>query len=265
MEAIQQQMVEAKKSERANALKGATTEGRSKKMAKRYALTFDIDWAPDYAISHCLELLENAECKATFFATHSTPLNLEIIDRGHNLGIHPNFLPGSSQGSDVKEIISECLDYAPDAWCMRTHALVQSTPLLHEIFSKFPQLKLDVSLFMHRSRFAHKVRWDFNGVSFDRLLYNWEDDAQFSGFIKDKMPDLFFGELTVFDFHPIHVFLNSTDGSEYRKLKMEQSLVSLSSLDAHVAEKYINHGLGTRSYLKGVLASKNRCIGLDEI
>ena len=61
-------------------------------MNKSYALTFDIDWAPDFAILHCLELLENAGCKATFFATHNTTLNHEIIDRGHNLGIHPNFL-----------------------------------------------------------------------------------------------------------------------------------------------------------------------------
>ena len=95
-------------------------------MSKRYALTFDIDWAPDYMILHCLELIESAGYKATFFATHSTPLNKEIVDRGHNLGIHPNFLPGSSQGSNVEEVISECLNYAPNAWCMRTHSLVQS-------------------------------------------------------------------------------------------------------------------------------------------
>ena len=234
-------------------------------MAKRYALTFDIDWAPDFVILHCLELLDGARCKATFFATHSTPLNQEIVNRGHNLGIHPNFLPNSSQGSSVQEIISECLSFAPDAWCMRTHALVQSSPLLHEIFSKFPQITLDVSLFMHRSTFAHKVKWDFGSVTFDRLLYNWEDDAQFSSFNKDNLPDLFFGELTVFDFHPIHVFLNSTDGSEYRNLKLEQSHLSLSSLDKQVVERYVNPGLGTQSYLKEALASVNRCIGLDDI
>ena len=188
-------------------------------MVKKYALTFDIDWAPDYAILKCCDLVENANCKATFFATHDTPINREIISRGHNLGIHPNFLPGSSHGTDVQTIISECLKYAPEAWCMRTHSLVQSSPLLQEIFGSFPQLKLDVSLLMHRSPFAHKTKWDFDGVSFDRLLYNWEDDAQFSAFNMKEIPELFFGELTVFDFHPIHVFLNSTDGSEYRKLK----------------------------------------------
>ena len=234
-------------------------------MDKRYALTFDIDWAPDYVILRCLELLDDARCKATFFATHSTPINQEIVNRGHNLGIHPNFLPNSSQGSSVQEIISECLSYAPNAWCMRTHSLVQSSPLLHEIFSKFPQLKLDVSLFMHRSTFSHKVQWDFDGVTFDRLLYNWEDDAQFSSYNKDNLPDLFFGELTVFDFHPIHVFLNSTDGSEYRNLKLEQPKLPLSSLDKQIVEKHVNPNLGTQSYLEEVLSSNNRCIGLDEI
>lgn len=234
-------------------------------MEKKYAITFDIDWAPDYAILKCLDLVNNANCKATFFTTHDTPINREITDCGHNLGIHPNFLPGSSQGSDVKSIITQCLSYAPDAWCMRTHALVQSTPLLHEIFASFPQLKLDVSLLMHRSPFAHKVRWDFDGVSFERLLYNWEDDAQFSAFNQDKVPELFFGELTVYDFHPIHVFLNSTDGSEYRKLKKEQSSDPLSSFDLHVVNKYINNGIGTQNYLKEVLSSANRCIKLEDI
>ena len=234
-------------------------------MNKRYALTFDIDWAPDFAILYCLNLLDDARCKATFFATHSTSLNQEIVNRGHDLGIHPNFLPNSSQGASVQAIISECLSYAPDAWCMRTHALVQSSPLLHEIFSKFPQLKLDVSLFMHRSTFSHKVKWEFDSVTFDRLLYNWEDDAQFASYNEDNLPELFFGELTVFDFHPIHVFLNSTDGSEYRNLKLEQPNLPLSSLTKQVVEKHVNPNLGTQSYLKEVLSSKNRCIGLDEI
>ena len=61
-------------------------------MTKRFVLTFDIDWAPDFAILYCLELLDDAKCKATFFATHSTSLNQEIVNRGHDLGIHPNFL-----------------------------------------------------------------------------------------------------------------------------------------------------------------------------
>ena len=234
-------------------------------MSKRYAITFDIDWAPDCAILECLKLVEKANCKATFFATHDTPVNYEILSRGHNLGIHPNFLPGSTQGSDVKTVVAECLTYSPDAWCMRTHSLVQSSPLLHEVFANFPQLQLDVSLFMHRSPFVHKVEWNFDGVSFDRLLYNWEDDAQFFEFDQDKKPELFFGELTVFNFHPVHVFLNSSDGSEYRQMKKEHFDKPLNALSAEVVKKYMNVRIGTRNYLQEVLASTNTCVELSDI
>ena len=130
----------------------------------------------------------------------------EIVNQGHILGIHPNFLEGSRMVQMWKKLsINASLMHH---CCMRTHCLVQSTPLLHKIFSNFPQLKLDVSLLMHRSPFAHKVTWNFYGTSFDRLLYNWEDDAQFSSYEDNTIPELFFGELTVFDFHPIHAFLN---------------------------------------------------------
>ena len=234
-------------------------------MKKKYVLTFDVDWAPDFAILKCLDLLEYAKSKATFFTTHDTYLNQEIVSRGHNLGIHPNFLPGSSQGAEVEAIINECFKYAPDAWCMRTHALVQSSPLLHEIFSKFPELKLDVSLFMHRSPYAHKVSWNFEDVSFDRLLYNWEDDAEFYAYSSEEKPELFFGDLTVFNFHPIHVFLNTSDGSEYLKLKNETAGVSLTSLDVKTVTGFINDGRGTRSYLEEVLASNHVCVELGKI
>ena len=168
-------------------------------MTKRFVLTFDIDWAPDYAI------LKVWPWRVLGIKPPSLLYDQEIINRGHNLGSHPNFLEGSSHGSSVEEIVNKCFTYAPNAWCMRTHCLVQSTPLLHKIFSNFPQLKLDVSLLMHRSPFAHKVTWNFYGTSFDRLLYNWEDDAQFSSYEDNTIPELFFGELTVFDFHPITI------------------------------------------------------------
>ena len=209
--------------------------------------------------------MEKADCKATVFTTHDTPMNREIISRGHNLGIHPNFLPGSSQGNDIKNIVSECLKYAPDAWCMRTHSLFQSTPLLHEIFGNFPQLKLDVSILMHRSHFAHKTCWSLDGVSFDRLLYNWQDDGQFYSYSNLKKPELFFGDLTVFNFHPIHVFLNSTDGREYRQLKKELTGKPISSINIDTVNKYVNRGIGTQSYLEAVLNSNNVCLELGDI
>ena len=40
----------------------------------RCALTFDIDWAPDWAIESCVELCTRYDVPATFFVTHDTPV-----------------------------------------------------------------------------------------------------------------------------------------------------------------------------------------------
>ena len=236
-----------------------------KETGRSYAVTFDVDWAPDFAIQYCLDLLDLHMVNATFFATHYTDLNSEIIRRGHTLGIHPNFLPNSSHGKYVKEIIDKCLAFSPNAWCMRTHALVQSTPLLYEIFESFPQLKLDVSLFMHRSNFAHKVKWVFEGVEFDRVLYNWEDDAEFSKQRFSDADELFFGELTIYDFHPIHVFLNSSNGREYASLKEFLNGKFVGSINEDMTQDFRNCGDGTDKFLRRILSSKANSITLDKI
>ena len=234
-------------------------------MTKRYILTFDIDWAPDFVIEDCLSILDQFGKNATFFTTHDTPMNQEIVNRGHILGIHPNFLQNSTHGSNVETVVKKCLSYAPKAWCLRTHGLVQSTPLLLEIFSKFPQLKLDVSLLMHRSPFAYKSSWELESVFFERLIFNWEDDFDFSNNRKGEKNSLFVGELTVFNFHPIHVFLNSFDGEEYQSLKRKTSILPLNELDINVLSFFQNSGFGTRNNLIEILRSDHKCIRLNEL
>ena len=234
-------------------------------LSMRYILTFDIDWAPDYAIEDCMDLIETYGATGTFFATHHTAINKEILERGHIVGIHPNFLPNSSHGNTVDEVMKECLAYNPNAWCMRTHSLVQSSPLLFRIFKNFPQLKLDVSLLMHRSPYAHKCTWESEGVSFERLLYNWEDDCEFTSQRYASDEELFFGNLTVCDFHPIHVFLNSSDGTEYRKLKSCLNGTRLQDLHRETASDFENFKTGVRDHLTSILKSNAKCISLGDI
>lgn len=37
-------------------------------------LTFDIDWASDAVLEYCIDILEQANVRVTWFATHQTPL-----------------------------------------------------------------------------------------------------------------------------------------------------------------------------------------------
>ena len=232
---------------------------------KKYALTFDVDWAPDYAILHCLDLLDLFKKKATFFTTHHTELNVEIYSRGHELGIHPNFLGGANSNEDFSNIIEKCMSYAPDAWCMRTHGLYQSSSLLYSVFKNFSQLKLDVSLLMHRSPYSHKCLWEYGEVTFERLMYNWEDDLEFKNQRFGPKEKCFFGDITVFDFHPIHVFLNSSDGSEYTHLKQQTSDKTLNKVLHNDAIKFKNEKEGVETFLKRVLHTKAETIMLDDI
>lgn len=234
-------------------------------MTHNYHLTFDIDWAPDASIELCLDLLGRHDVKGTFFATHLTDLNQEIVSRGHELGIHPNFLPGSTHGDDLLSVVESCLEFAPNARYMRTHSLFQSSQMLYKVFSAFPQLTTDLSLFMHRSMHAHRCEWNFGGVCFQRVLYNWEDDAEFCNPDFDPSTAAFFGDVTVYDFHPIHVHLNSRDSVPYSRLK--ESLGSKRMFE--VSEGEINslrsRVPGTRDFFEAVIDSPARSITVEEI
>ena len=234
-------------------------------MSLSYHLTFDIDWAPDASIAICLDMLERCEVKGTFFATHRTDMNQEIVLRGHELGIHPNFLTGSTHGNNVSSIIETCLEFAPQARYIRTHSLFQSSRLLYQVFQSFPQLTTDLSLFMHRASHVQRCEWNFGGVSFQRVLYNWEDDAEFHNPDFDHATPAFFGNLTIYDFHPIHVDLNSRDHVPYEKLKESLGSKPMFQATADELKSCRNPGPGTCDFLASVVESSAQSIAIEDV
>jgi peptidoglycan/xylan/chitin deacetylase (PgdA/CDA1 family) len=231
----------------------------------KYHLTFDIDWAPDFCISQVLDKLEDYGVKATFFVTHPSDIIKEIENKGHTIGLHPNFLPNSSHGSTTRKTIDYLLEIAPKATVLRTHALVQSSPLLLDIFSNYGQLKLDLSTFMYRFAYVGRFSWAFNNVSFERINYNWEDDAAFSDEAFDWSSVELFGDINILDFHPIHVALNSSNGDCYHRLKGGLNGKPLSNVSEKNLRLYINELHGASTYLDAILSSKARSISLEQI
>jgi len=225
-------------------------------------LTFDIDWAPDISINEIRKIINSAGIKATFFITHKSDILKDLIEDGHELGIHPNFLVGSSQGDTPEKAIEFLLNIVPEARALRTHALVQSSPLLQLIFSKFPQLKYDFSILMYNFPFIGKFNWQFEGTQFKRLNYNWEDDAAFyhEGF---KWNCLYFpGKLNIYDFHPIHVHLNSKDITPYNALKKSLT-IPLSDIGAKHLTEFINPDYGAQTFLKVMTQSNVNFIDFE--
>ncbi|HYO92547.1 MAG TPA: hypothetical protein VEQ40_12960, partial [Pyrinomonadaceae bacterium] len=142
-------------------------------------LTFDVDWAPDFAIDFVIDRLLEARVRATWFITHQSPA-LERL-REHQelfeLGIHPNFLTGSTHGETYADVLQHCMTMVPEAVSMRSHSLVQSSVLLNQVLAETP-IKTDVSLFLQHARSLHAVEHRWGGRSLWRLPYFWEDDFE---------------------------------------------------------------------------------------
>ncbi|WP_422022471.1 polysaccharide deacetylase family protein [Pyruvatibacter mobilis] len=231
----------------------------------RYHLTFDIDWAPDCCIADVLTLLDDHDTKATFFVTHPCDVLKDIEAAGHRLGIHPNFQPNSSHGTTTEEIISYLLNIVPNATAMRTHGLIQSSQLLYDITSAFPQIDLDLSVFTYHFAHVGRFPWALGTAGCDRINFNWEDDTEFGQPDFDWTAPSLFGDINVLDFHPIHVGLNSRDGTSYQQLKADTGGQPLWSLSRAQIQEHKNPAEGAHTFLTALLASGHTGIDLDDI
>jgi len=186
-------------------------------------LTLDVDWAPDWVIDEVAAILIANRVRATWFVTHASP----AIERLKNhptifeLGIHPNFLPNSTQGEDQDQIIDYLLAIVPKPRSVRTHALFQSTRLLVHMFKKIPTLRVDVSIFTPHVKHWEPVEFHYENVCGCRFPYIWEDDSE----MYRPHPIWEYAELgpiagwRIMDFHPIHIVLNDPTMESYRLLK----------------------------------------------
>ncbi len=211
-------------------------------MSAQAVITLDIDWAPDYAIDFAASLLIETQVRATWFVTHDSPAVRRLRQHPHlfELGIHPNFLPGTTHGKTESEILSHCMEFAPQARVVRTHGLVQTSNLLEKVIDETP-ISVDVSLFLpHAAALEPVVYYWENGKRLVRLPYMWEDDFEMvrPDGIWDlgRMIDRGTG-LMIMDFHPIHVFLNSLTLATYRSVRAQGRLADLSEefVSGHIA------------------------------
>ena len=189
-------------------------------------ITIDLDWAPDFMIEPMAEALVERGVRATWLITHASPAVKALRDRPDlfELGIHPNFHPGSSHGATPEEVIDHCLNLVPSARCVRTHGLMQSTGLLHAL-GRREGLCVDLSLYLHHCRHAAPCGFSYRGAHLLRLPHVWEDDMEMecsdSSWRLDRI--LCLEGLRILDFHPVHVFLNCPSGATYEEFKRERS------------------------------------------
>jgi hypothetical protein len=183
----------------------------------KYVFTLDIDWAPEEIIADTLELFEHYGVKVTLFATHKSEQILNVNKNNVEVGIHPNFNKILFNGDSQKpeKILRELIEVYPDAIGVRSHSLTQSSGLVSLFKSVGLQYESN-TLLPYCASIEPYMCW--TGIT--RIPYNWEDDVHFSygnEFSSDNLADNC--EYKIYDFHPIHIFLNTDIEETYINAK----------------------------------------------
>jgi len=221
----------------------------------RFFLTFDVDWAHDEVLADTMQIVSDAGSAATWFVTHDTSLLRDMRTLPEwELGIHPNFntllIGGASHVTTAVKILDNLMQIAPEAVSVRSHSMTQSSPLL-DVFAR-AGLTHDVNhLVPSGSRIPVRPWLLWNGMF--RIPYIWEDDLH-CAYQNSRQPELEPASvvaegmpgLKVFDFHPIHVFLNTESLDRYERTRPIHR--EPSELIKHRFEGY-----GTRSRLIDLL------------
>ena len=213
-----------------------------------FVITLDTDWAPDFVMDSVAETLIREKVRATWFVTHQSP-SIERL-RAHRdlfeLGIHPNFSKGSTQGTTAENVLKYCMDVVPNALSMRTHGLVQSTEIFEKVL-EHTKIQTDVSLYLPRIQRPEPVYHWWNGKCLLRMPYAWEDDLEMEQPEPCWKPQLLSRPSglvpVVLDFHPVHIYLNSLNMNAYRSIKARVSDISKASRESFAP--YIHSGDGT--------------------
>ena len=207
--------------------------------------------AHDAVLEDTIGLVEGFDAAATWFITHDTLLLGKLRKNpSFEIGIHPNFnylLDGKDNlGQNATEVVQRLRDIVPEATSIRSHSITQSSRLLDTF--KQNGLTHDVNHFIPSYTNIRLRPWRlWNDIC--RVPYSWEDDVHIlyesMGIPQQSPRDIALSVeqgLKVFDFHPIHVFLNTESLDRYERTRTLH----------HNPKELIKHryeGYGTRNRL----------------
>jgi len=209
-------------------------------------LTFDVDWCSDEILEHALDTIEEYDVKATFFVTHETKLLERMRENTKiELGIHPNFNPllngDFRYGKNYKEVIDFYMKIVPEAKSSRSHSITHNSHILEELIAR--GITHDSNTLVPFSSNSYLEPWKYWSDALTRVPYFWEDDVHcIYNWEWNVEKFICYEGIKVFDFHPIHIFLNTEYLDRYEKSRKwhncEENL-----------PKHRHEGYGARSFL----------------
>lgn len=183
-------------------------------------LSFDVDWAADFVLADVLARLTDwGVTRGTLFVTHATAQNAAWRAAGFELGVHPNFNPlfDGEPTTTADEILAAMKSLVPDARSVRSHALTRSGRLARHFLA---------AGFTHESnlllpwRAGNRLHAYAQPAGLLQVPFGWGDhDYLASGATLAPADCLDLPGLKVFNFHPIHVYLNCETIERYERAR----------------------------------------------
>jgi hypothetical protein len=187
----------------------------------RSIITIDVDWAPDFAIDAVARLLRDAGVAATWFVTHDCDAVRRLrTDPLAELGVHPNFLPGSSHGSDPAEVLRHVLSIVPSATSLRSHSTYVSGRVL-DLILRETAIEIESNCLLPRMQGIYPIPFTYAGRRLLRVPYFWADDYE----LAQREPDWAVAPcegisgLRVYGFHPLSIVLNASSLEVFTRLR----------------------------------------------
>lgn len=215
-----------------------------------FCLTTDIEWSPEWAIRDLFALADAYDAPLTPFVTHRSDYLWQRF-KGSTLaptvGVHPNFLPGSTHGGTVPDVIAHVTALWPEARSFRSHCFYSETRMDRQLADRGFRYDSNLLAFLQPGLLPLRT-----ATRIVRFPVFWEDDVH-SGFalpwsVEAIEDELRAPGLKIFNVHPLRVALNVPDERFHEAHRPLWERADLDPADER------HDGAGTRTFLEALLA-----------
>ncbi|RXR30399.1 hypothetical protein [Sphingobium fluviale] len=214
----------------------------------RFVLTADVDWASEYSIRSFIDYTVSNDIVPTLFVTHQSAVIEDAAAAGEiDLGIHPNFMPGSTHGATVDQVLDHVFDLVPDPVASRSHCFFDNSAVSLALAQR--GIAIDSNICCHLQE-GLPVLQHWNGVK--RLPVFFEDDVHWTrggGWsFADHQPAFESPGLKILNFHPFMWALNVPDAEFY-----EKNRAHITTLAPEIANVLRFSGQGSATFLENII------------
>lgn len=214
----------------------------------RFVLTGDVDWASEHCIQSYIDHAAGRGIVPTLFVTHgSAAIERAAAEGKVHLGIHPNFLAGSSHGATTDAVLDHVLDLVPRPVASRSHCFVDGSEIAAALARR--GITVDSNLCCHLQPDLPVLN-HWNGVK--RLPIFFEDDVHWeqggSWAFADYRAAFATPGLKILNFHPFMWTLNAPDAEFHAAHRTH-----IPTLTADQAQAMRYRGPGSATFLDEII------------